>query len=561
MAIKEKGSLATTVTVSRLPDVSGNWVCNGTADDIEINEALAYVNTLGGGRVILKQGTYTLADPIVFPGNNIWLRGMGRSTIINGNGLADGENAIELVNRDSCAIKKLAIEISTAVGTRHCIFANDGCDNLIIFDITIIDSDSDGVHIEGTQVIDIHIRGLRVLDVDGYGIYVGIDAANWCDRIMIDGAQILSAGIIGIRLGRCRYSEISNSSVATSGQTGITLDACEYCDISNCLSIANTQHGILLAGAVHCLTEGCNASLNGYHGIYLDDSDECSLTGNVCTDNGGDLVTPLYDGIYIDADSTNNNAVGNHCCINDRYGIGVDGARNNLVGNEIYINNMHGIYINAAECKVSGNYVYHSGSHLDGTYHGIDLSGSADRCAINGNYIEDVAADGETQEDGIHLEDGAVDCQIIGNYCYLGMGSGICLAANNADCQIEGNFCSTNDDYGIEVLDGCDRCMINNNKCYGNANHGIYVNANDYCSIVGNICNGNTGDATDGINLNGCDYCTISSNVCTANGDDGIVIVATSTKCIVIGNQLLGNTGAALTDGGTDTEIGHNITV
>ncbi|GAH07757.1 unnamed protein product, partial [marine sediment metagenome] len=99
MAIKEKGSLSTTVVISRAPDLSGNYVCDGTADDVEINEALGYVNTLGGGRVVLKQGTYTLADPIVFPGNNIWFRGMGRSTLIDGDALTTGNHAIELVGR------------------------------------------------------------------------------------------------------------------------------------------------------------------------------------------------------------------------------------------------------------------------------------------------------------------------------------------------------------------------------------------------------------------------------------------------------------------------------
>jgi len=762
-----------------------DFVCDGVADDVEINAALNILPA-SGGRVMLSEGTFVLAAPIVFPANNIWLRGMGRPTLIDGDALTTGNHAISLTGRTGCAIKKLTIQTQTGGGkTCHCIFADDGCNNLSIHDVTIVDSDSDGIHIEGTNVFDIHIRGLRVDDVDDYGIYVGMDGANFCDRLMVDGALVLGAGLIGIRLGDCRYSEVSNSVSALNTQSGFVLDSCSHCDISNCISVLNTQHGIIIAGTTHCNCEGCNASLNVRHGIYLNSADECQVGGCTCTGNDS-TDSGTYDGINVDGDSDMCNIVANHCCNNDRYGIMAGGAGNSIgenycrangqtgihatgtftkiTGNYLHENGYHGIYAGALQsliegnycdnngttsagtyhgiclgadadrssvvgnfiwadasvtaytedgvhlsdgainCSIIGNYCYdllgdgiylagnntgtliegnncwdmndengivvqdstdcningnhcnsnkHHGIYLrnadrasvvgntcndngditpanydginvnadcdeclldanivngnhryginimggarhivsnnqvntnqlegiicagadtiisgnwcfdngqktPGTYHGIDLAGTADRCQVNGNHID---GNGDATEDGIHLESGAIDCQINDNYIYNMMGSGICLAADNLDCEISGNYVRNCDDYGIEVLDGADRCLINNNKCYGNANHGIYLNANDYCTIVGNICNGNTGDTTDGINLNGCDYCTVSGNVCTGNGDDGIVLVATSTKCIIIGNQLLGNTGAALTDGGTDTEIGHNITV
>ena len=97
MSFRNKGTIGPTVIVSCEPDRSGNFVCDGTADDVQIQEAIDYVNVLGGGLVIIKPRvsggsvlSYDITATItMYP--YIGLRGAtgGRSTELR---LANGSN-------------------------------------------------------------------------------------------------------------------------------------------------------------------------------------------------------------------------------------------------------------------------------------------------------------------------------------------------------------------------------------------------------------------------------------------------------------------------------------
>ena len=59
-----------------------DYLCDGTADQVEINNA---INALpaGGGKVVLLEGTYNLSGTITIGKSNVTLAGMGRSTVLN----------------------------------------------------------------------------------------------------------------------------------------------------------------------------------------------------------------------------------------------------------------------------------------------------------------------------------------------------------------------------------------------------------------------------------------------------------------------------------------------
>ena len=162
------GSLAATITVSRLPDRSGNYVCDGTADEVQINAALAYVNGLGGGEALLLQGTYTLAAPIVFPGGNLTLRGVGIGTFIDGDALTTGNHGIILSAVTECTILDLAIQTEDG-GTKtcHCIFIENGAVRFLIENVWIVASDVNGIHIEGTDIYGGWIKDNYIARAEG----------------------------------------------------------------------------------------------------------------------------------------------------------------------------------------------------------------------------------------------------------------------------------------------------------------------------------------------------------------------------------------------------------
>jgi hypothetical protein len=57
-----------------------DYVCDGTADEVQINAAIAALPA-GGGKVMLAEGTFTLAAAVVVP-SNVTIEGQGESTVV-----------------------------------------------------------------------------------------------------------------------------------------------------------------------------------------------------------------------------------------------------------------------------------------------------------------------------------------------------------------------------------------------------------------------------------------------------------------------------------------------
>ena len=54
-------------------DGTGDYNCDGTNDEIEINQALSYIDSQGGGTVHLKTGTYIIDNQInIYSNTNIY---------------------------------------------------------------------------------------------------------------------------------------------------------------------------------------------------------------------------------------------------------------------------------------------------------------------------------------------------------------------------------------------------------------------------------------------------------------------------------------------------------
>ena len=72
------GEFASTVVVG----LSGNvdYLCDGIADNVQIQAAIDYVESLGGGRVIALQGLYDIATELIIDTQQVQLYGMGTKT-------------------------------------------------------------------------------------------------------------------------------------------------------------------------------------------------------------------------------------------------------------------------------------------------------------------------------------------------------------------------------------------------------------------------------------------------------------------------------------------------
>lgn len=338
MSYENKGTIGPTVIVSQAPDRSGNFVCNGAADDVEINLGLARLNALGGGNLVLREGTYTIVDPITFPGNNITLRGQGRNTFIDGDGLADNEHAIVISGKTDCSVENLAIQTNDAGGlTCHCIFIEDGSHRFRVENVIIVDSDANGIHIEGTTINRGYLINNIIEDIDLDGIYVDMDGGEHMNRLYILDNDITGGANRGIMVaasGGNQYWQIKENSIYSSGQEGILIEDGIYCEIVGNIVYSNGRSGIYLIDGDYTIIQDNTVYDNTRHGIFVEDSDYITVEGNMCIANdSGDTTT--YDGIYVDANSDDNLILGNKCNDNDRYGINVAGARNRVKENDL----------------------------------------------------------------------------------------------------------------------------------------------------------------------------------------------------------------------------------
>jgi len=76
--------------------------------------------------------------------------------------------------------------------------------------------------------------------------------------------------------------------------------------------------------------------------------------------------------------------------------------------------------------------------------------------------------------------------------------------------------------------------------------------------ILGNDVGFSTGS---GINCVWCARSDITSNLSSINDEYGIIVDASSDKTIIVGNHCFNNTLGGLSDLGTNSEVGHNITI
>jgi parallel beta-helix repeat protein len=263
-----------------------DYICDGVADEVQINAALADLPAVGG-RVVLSEGRFVLADPITFPDDLITVEGQGSATEIDGDGLATGEHAFVISGRVNCQILNLYVHTQAAGGkTCHCVFAEDGADNLVIDRVNIQGSDSDGIHIEGSVSEGIHIGRCKIYGCDDHDINIVPDVGENSLKFSIY-ENFLSEGLSGINFGQCvgHYGHrIQNNFIFSAGRGidygvatvptfGLMESVIEGNHISNC-----TFNGIRLRSdsdnnlIENNLIDGC-----GGYGI--------NIGGATCTDN------------------------------------------------------------------------------------------------------------------------------------------------------------------------------------------------------------------------------------------------------------------------------------
>ena len=286
-----------------------DYLCDGTADDVEINAAIIALPATGGEIVILD-GTYNITAKINVTKDNVSIRGNGNATILKR--MFDSpvtEGVITLTSRSGCKIANLQIDGNYT--------DNNGC----------------GIYLYNSSNNTVTSN---TCNNNGFGIYL----YNSSDNAVTGNTCKYNS--FGIHLSASNNNNTVTSNTCNNNNFGIYL----Y-NLSNNNTVTsntcnnNSNHGIYLSSSSNNTVTGNICNNNSNYGIRLFSSSNNAITGNTCNNNGS--------GIYLVSSSNNNTITGNTCIRGtgttgdytiDQYTILLSGTDNNY--NLISSNNCMG---------------------------------------------------------------------------------------------------------------------------------------------------------------------------------------------------------------------------
>jgi hypothetical protein len=432
---------------------SADYVCDGTADEVEINAAITVLNGLGGGKLVLLEGTYVLASEIDVV-DNITLEGMGYNTYIRNYGiLGTGINNLVIQNlRIACFLSGSTVNLTSST------------------DITIkdcyIDSSSQACIKFQTSITRAYVynNALRMLATSQPIISaIGGDYNKFINNYLdggngtgVDGIYITSTNSI---MSGNNIIDVVSDAINTSGNYNIISN-----NNINCNNNSGSK-GIVNTGS-YCNIQNNNMNNCGDYGL-TSDGDYVTISGNYIED------VDTYDGIINISGSDYCKIDGNTVYTCARYGINNVGQYTSINNNNIYDCTNNGIDNNGTDCTINSNIIINCD---DG------INNSSQEVVINGNNISDSGS--------IGINSTATYCKIIGNKVRDSTSEGIYNTGNYS--VVSTNNSTNNGVHGI--YNNGTNCTINSNVSSFNTNYGISNGASgDYCTIVANMVRSNTG--------------------------------------------------------------------
>lgn len=369
----------TTLTVG--PSGSqADYVCDGTADNVQIQAAIDAANTAGGGEVVLLQGQFNLTSSILMK-SAVNLRGVSRSgTILR---VASDLNAsvVSIAGASNFTLKSLTINGNNALvaptfgdNTRNGMGISGTCENVIVENVTCVDTSGNGIfsspfavtnnivirdcETKGTGTRGLYVQSDNVKVFGGYFhhsvLHDGIQFEN-CNDCYVFGAHAYSNAVKGFecQVGATNIQFINCQSYSNGAEGGEVANGCKFVDFVNCHIHDNASSGV----------------------VYQQES------GNICSDS------------IIMGNTLYNNGTSSGFS-----GITISGcSRINILNNVISYSAKHGVLLQSGgigtvtgtyDCVVTDNTCYNNGV-LSTTGDGIALFTDTQRNIIESNFCFD----------------------------------------------------------------------------------------------------------------------------------------------------------------------------
>lgn len=246
-----------------------DFLCTGTDDQIQIQAAINALPS-GGGKIILREGTYNITASVNVNKNNVIIEGMGKgSTILKG--FFAGDSIININNINDCCVKNLTIEgdlTTTENINNRGIKINLGSKHNI-HDIEVKNCTGIALLMSSSYMV-------RVYDVDIIDCSYGIRATTTTSGADICGCRLANISNIAIRLmSGSENAKISNNYIENSA-TGISTSSDVISNIiSENIIISSSLETIHIVGSDNIIANNILRDKN-----YIDEGENNSFENN-----------------------------------------------------------------------------------------------------------------------------------------------------------------------------------------------------------------------------------------------------------------------------------------
>jgi len=376
-------SLPASAVVGKTADCQ--YYCDGTDDDVQIQQALNDVDDAGGGKVFIKAGTYDLQNVLVV-GDYTTMAGEGMGATV----LKVGDHVWETLTTNPNLPEYSMAYLSGFILSKHDVWGNTHSISMTDYMkyVTFLDFTLD---VNGqNQTFD--FEGVNNYIGGGIKIFVGY-MVN-CVRVEVKNASWVGIAIYGAHSPNFDIpspNKAINCHIDTAGvgQTmddvtgGILFDgqACEGSIIAG-NSIRNcTEHvnGIVVEDTEQVEIYG-NTIYNCYYGIGIQSARRIHVHGNT-------INTTIDKAVYFFGDCSNFNFHNNYVLFAGTYGMMVP-SLSAVKDNVFAYSGSNGVFINGAIAfDFSGNYIVDPGQDTEAS----NRCGILIDMTINGPYGAKIA--------------------------------------------------------------------------------------------------------------------------------------------------------------------------
>lgn len=198
-----------------------NYICDGTNDEVEFNQAVTYVNGLLGGGVRVLPGTYKIQSAYIRPMSNVHIIGNGLDTILKRENTATGLFQVLGTTTTNFSIKGFLLDENMSGPTTGYIAMDMGqvssraSTYYTIEDVKIINSSKVGI----TPIASSHftLRNIEIISAQQSNLSDAINL-NFSDHYTLENIDMQS-GDDGVVVTNSPYGSLINlrNSGATQG--------------------------------------------------------------------------------------------------------------------------------------------------------------------------------------------------------------------------------------------------------------------------------------------------------------------------------------------------------